>query len=158
MHRNSDNRRSEDKFASFGYLFYSIVEGISVFLTLISMFSYDQLKSELFGMKIEFYLNILFVVFIIAEFIQSRSLIEDQEKFNLIAYFILSLIFIIENIIVQYFIAIKNIYFCQQAGNNINYTSSCIFVILLLFYNWPIDDDYEIYYQPDIDIDGELIQ
>lgn len=119
------------------------------------MFNYDQLKSELTGMKVEFVVNIVFTVFIICEFIQSKSLIESQERIKLLAFFSLSLIFLIENIIVQYFIAIKDIYFCQQAFNNINYATSCAFVIMLLIYNWPAEEDYQMYYQQDLEVDDE---
>lgn len=150
LDRTSNSKRFEDYFALFGYIFYSVAELISVFLISISIFSRDQLNSELKGMKLDFFISISFIIYIIAEFIQTRSLIEDQEKMNLIAFFSISLIYILERITVQYFLSIKNIYFCQQAGNNINYTSSALFIFLLLKYNWPIDDDVEIYYQPEL--------
>lgn len=153
--RNSDYKMMEDQFVYLGYILFSLFDFISTFLKSISMFNYDQLKSELTGMKVEFVVNIVFTVFIICEFIQSKSLIESQERIKLLAFFSLSLIFLIENIIVQYFIAIKDIYFCQQAFNNINYATSCAFVIMLLIYNWPAEEDYQMYYQQDLEVDDE---
>lgn len=131
----------ENIFASAGIYLFAFLGLVSSFLYSLSMIKHDQIGFESHALLMDFFINIVFLFYIIVQYGQTKWLINTTENTHLFAFFSLSVIHFCGKIVVLFFTVITNYYMCRQAGNTIDMTNSFFLSMFLFVFNWPIDEE-----------------
>ena len=131
---------SGSKYTFYGCILFALLDSISIVISALTVFSFDQIPKANDSAKLEFASNVLFIIYIIFLYYKYYADKVLIIHFQLKSYFYLALMHYIVIVGFQLYTYFGRYVELVQAMNCVLFVNSFIYILVLLCFNWPIDD------------------